>query len=419
MEGELKDKPIKNDESEEEESEEEDEEKEDEVTDLSNSDVTTKYREAAKIVDLALQGVLTQCTPGARIIDICKFGDSVINQRVGQIFRNKVKGQAIEKGVAFPTCVSVNECLCHNSPLESEEQEPLKAGDVVKIDLGCHIDGYIAVAAHTAIVGAAGDGEATGAAVPGSVGGPPAEGPLANVVLAAHTAGEVALKTLKPGNTNQMVTDAIAKVAEAYNVQCVSGTLMHQMKRYVIDGNKVIILRQDVEQRVEECTFEPYEVYAIDIAMSTGEGKPRETDTRTTVFKRAVDKNYRLKMRASRYLFNEVNTRYPTLPFTLRAFDDERQARMGVVECLKHELLHPYPVLFERQGEHVAHFKFTVLLLPSGQAKVTGLPLPEGAFTSDCTVDEETAALLATSSKKKRKKKKKKAASAEGDKEET
>jgi hypothetical protein len=45
-----------------------------------------------------------------------------------------------------------------------------------------------------------------------------------------------------------------------------------------------------------------------------------------------------------RYVFNEVNHRYPTLPFTLRALEDERQARMGVVECLKHDLIHPYPV---------------------------------------------------------------------------
>jgi hypothetical protein len=44
------------------------------------------------------------------------------------------------------------------------------------------------------------------------------------------------------------------------------------------------------------------------------------------------------------YVFNEMNHRYPTLPFTLRALDDEKQARMGVVECLKHDLLHPYPV---------------------------------------------------------------------------
>ena len=47
-----------------------------------------------------------------------------------------------------------------------------------------------------------------------------------------------------------------------------------------------------------------------------------------------------------RYVFNEMNHRFPTLPFSLRALEDEKQARMGVVECLKHDLLHPYPVRF-------------------------------------------------------------------------
>lgn len=60
----------------------------------------------------------------------------------------------IEKGVAFPTCVSVNECVCHNSPLISEAQEDIKEGDIVKVDLGVHIDGYIAVVAHTVVAGA-------------------------------------------------------------------------------------------------------------------------------------------------------------------------------------------------------------------------------------------------------------------------
>jgi len=51
------------------------------------------------------------------------------------------------------------------------------------------------------------------------------------VFLAALTAAEVATKLIKPGNTNQQVTDAIAKVAEAYGVNAMQGTLMHQMKR--------------------------------------------------------------------------------------------------------------------------------------------------------------------------------------------
>ena len=39
------------------------------------------------------------------------------------------------------------------SPLVSEEQPPLKEGDVVKVDIGVHIDGHIAVAAHTIVCG--------------------------------------------------------------------------------------------------------------------------------------------------------------------------------------------------------------------------------------------------------------------------
>ena len=49
-----------------------------------------------------------------------------------------------------------------------------------------------------------------------------------------------------------------------------------------------------------------FEVYAVDVAMTTGEGKPREQDSRTTIFKRAVDRNYHLKMRGARALYSEV-----------------------------------------------------------------------------------------------------------------
>ncbi len=48
------------------------------MADLSNSDVTTKYQEAAKIANFALEGVVKQCVPGSKIIDICVFGDAII-----------------------------------------------------------------------------------------------------------------------------------------------------------------------------------------------------------------------------------------------------------------------------------------------------------------------------------------------------
>lgn len=383
-------------------------EEEEEVTDLSVSDVCTKYQEAAKIVNLALQGLTLQCVPGAKVVDLCKFGHTIIEAQTAKLYAKK---NNVEKGIAFPVCISVNEVVCNFSPLDSEGSEghELKAGDTVKIDLGCHIDGYISVAAHTVIVP-----EAAGAA-PKDV---PDE--LGRVAHAAYNAMLVASAQVKAGNTNSQVTNAVEKIAKAYGVSPICSVRMHQMKRFVIDGVKEVALRnpnpdepEELEEKLPECTFEQYEVYAIDVAMSTGEGRARAADFRTTVFKRNVETNYKLKMKASRSLLSEIDKKYPTLPFTLRDFDDERNAKMGVSECCQHGLLLPYPSLQEKVGEHVAHFKCTVLLLPSGTTRVSGLELPE-YYKSDVQVDEETEAILKeiadAAEKKKRRAAKKKAA---------
>ncbi|CAI5741351.1 unnamed protein product [Peronospora destructor] len=363
-----------------------------ELEDCSNSDVVTKYRLAAEIAQSALQGVLAQLEAGKDVVELCKFGDLVLTQRCGAIFKNK----KVDKGVAFPTCISSNEIICHYSPLATESMT-VKAGDWVKIDLGCHIDGYVAVVAHTTIVPT--EGTAAEAEFP------ELEGEEANVLKCAHDAVELCTRLIKPGNTNLQVTEALTRLGDSYGVKSLQGTLMHQLKRFVIDGKKIIAQKLDVENRTPKVTFEPNEVYTVDVCYTTGSDKPVTSERRTTVFKRQVDKQYRLKMKASRYVFKEINNKFPTLPFTIRAFEDESQARMGVVECVKHDLLQAYPILEARPGDKVAHFKVTVLLLPSGTTKITGLAFPSDHVHSDKIVDEETAKILASSLKKKKKKK--------------
>ena len=104
------------------------------------------------------------------------------------------------------------------------------------------------------------------------------------------------------------------------------------------------------------------------------------------------------------------------MPFTLRHFEDEKRARMGVIECAKHDLVEPYPVYQEKEGEFVAEFKYTVLLMPSGQMKITGLPLDLDLYESEYKIVDNDIKQLLTSSaqKKKNKKKKKKGASGTG-----
>jgi hypothetical protein len=86
------------------------------------SDVCTKYQEAAKIVNLALEGIVSQCLPGAKVIDLCEFGHTVITQTAAKVYTKKANGQVIDRGIAFPVCISVNDVVCNHSPLLSEDR---------------------------------------------------------------------------------------------------------------------------------------------------------------------------------------------------------------------------------------------------------------------------------------------------------
>jgi curved DNA binding protein len=336
--------------------------------------------------------------PGVKALELCEFSDKLLNDETNKVFRKQEKGKEMKKGIAFPTCISINNCVCHFAPLKNDPDIEVKAGDVVKIDLGAHIDGYPAVVAHTLVVGEGKESKVTGR--------------RADVMLAAHYASELALRLVKPGNENQQVTDAIQKAAESFKCKPIEGMLSHQLQHHIIDGKKSFIQNPTDAQKkeMEKCEFNVHEVYGVDVLISSGEGKGREMDTRTTIYKRK-DTVYNLKMKASRQFYSEVDKKFGYMPFTLRAFEDEKKAKMGVVECVKHELVEPYNVLYEREGEFVAQFKFTLLLMPNGPMKITGLPFDETLYESEHRIEDETlkAHLAVSASRNAAKKKKKKA----------
>ena len=183
----------------------------------------------------------------------------------------------------------------------------------------------------------------------------------------------------------------------------------------MIDGNNSIILRDEPDQKVEKFAFEAGNVYTIDVVMSSGAGKPAQRDSKTTVFKRNPLVNYQLKMKTSRAVFSEISKDFPTFAFSMRQLADEKSARLAVKECLEHDLLIPFAVLYEKPGDVVAHYKFTVLLMPSGSVSVaTGLPLAQAAerFSSEVALPPALVELINREDDKKKKKADKKAAAA-------
>jgi methionine aminopeptidase len=74
--------------------------------------------------------LIDKCVSGESVVKICDFGDNCLIEETGKVFK---KEKELKKGIAFPTCISVNNCICHFSPLKSEPDYTLKDGDVVKM----------------------------------------------------------------------------------------------------------------------------------------------------------------------------------------------------------------------------------------------------------------------------------------------
>jgi len=367
----------------------------DDLPTIADDLVVTKYKMAAEIVNKVLKEIVEDCKPGSSVRDLCILGDKKLLEETGKAFK---KDKKLTKGIAFPTCISCNNIVCHYSPLMSETDYSLADGDMVKVDMGAHIDGFIAVVAHTFVIGASADNPVTGR--------------KADVMMAAHLASEAALRLVKPGNDNIEVTETINKIGDSFECKPVEGMVSHQLEQNKIDGDKTILHSLTEAQSKEHDTFAfgLNEVYGVDVLISTGDGTNKEKDSKTVIFKK-TDLTYMLKMKTSREFFSQVNKSYGSMPFNIRNCAEEKKARMGVVECVKHNVIQPFNVLYEKDGMFVAQFKFTVLLMPNGPKKITGLPFDPAFYKSEKSVeDAEIQTLLKQSTNPKAAKKKKKAA---------
>lgn len=350
---------------------EEDEEEED--TTINNSDVVMRYKKAAAWCNETLRVLIDATKPGAKVCDLCRLGDDTITAKVKTMFKGA------EKGIAFPTCVSVNSCVCHNSPGVADEanQQEIQMGDMVHYDLGIHVEGYCAVVAHTIQVTE--DNELG------------KDEKAARVIAAAYNVLNTALRKMRPGATIYEVTEVIEKAAEHFKVTPVDGVLSHLMKRYIIDGYRCIPQRKVAEHMVHDYELEKAQVWSLDIVMSSGKGKLKERDARPSVFKVALDSNYSVKMESAKEVQKEIDAKYATFPFAIRNLETKK-ARLGLSEMAKHDAVIPYPVLFEKDGEAVAHFKITLLINNKKIEPITGLK-PQKAPALEPYTDE---LLLAT-----------------------
>ncbi|MCS7460029.1 type I methionyl aminopeptidase [Paenibacillus doosanensis] len=100
-------------------------------------------RKAGRILARCHQQIAQMIRPGMTTLEINDFAEQFLVQNGA---KQVTKGY---KGFPYATCASINDVIAHGFP----NSTPLRGGDIVKIDIVCSVDGWIADSARTYAVG--------------------------------------------------------------------------------------------------------------------------------------------------------------------------------------------------------------------------------------------------------------------------
>lgn len=339
----------------------------------ANPDTLTKYKDAAQISHRVLETVTGWCVAGEKILTICERGDKLLGEEVAKVY----KGKKVSKGISHPTTVSPSSFVTPYTPLSTDAEDAamvLKPSEVVKIQLGAQIDGFGTIVCDTIIVPSE---ENEDDKLPGRE---------ADLLLATHYANELLLRLMIPPGllasgtdeekkkaaaekptTQSKITQLLEKVVKSYDCNLVESTTCWLFERNEIEGKKKIVLAPG-EGSKGEGVPEVGEVWGVEMGVSLGSGKVKTLENRPTLHRRTTI-TYGLKRPSSRQTLSEVVKKFGTFPFSLRQLDDERAAKVGVVECVRSNVLRQYEVVADKDGAAVARVLSTVGMCPPQTAR--------------------------------------------------
>ncbi|MEM3518871.1 MAG: type II methionyl aminopeptidase [Candidatus Hadarchaeales archaeon] len=287
------------------------------------------YRRAGKILAEIREEVRKVVKPGVKLLEIAELAENLI----------------VEKGAkpAFPCNVSVNEIAAHYSP-PADDARVIEENDMVKVDLGAHVDGYIADTAFTV-----------------------AFGEKQEMVQAVEKALEAAISVVKPGVDVGEIGKAVEEVAAASGFKPIKNLTGHSLARWDLHAGITI-------PNVGETTghiLAAGDVLAIEPFLTDGAGYVDDKNE-AHIFRYLRDVPVRLRM--SRGLLRDIKENYRGLPFAERWLA-KKMSKLRLELTLKELVgsggLWPYYILAERAGGKVAQAEHTVIVTESGGEVIT------------------------------------------------
>ncbi len=244
---------------------------------------------------------------------------------------------------AFPTCISIDHVAAHYSPTHDDTLR-FRRGNVVKLDLGAQLDGWIADTALTVEVGTRNWTE---------------------LVKASELALQTAIEAVHAGVATRAIGEGIQRAIEAHGYRPIRNLTGHTIERYLLHAGKSvpnIAHGHDVLQAGELVAIEPF--------ASSGAG---QVDGRRTGNIYRVLTTKPLKQAESNAFLRVLTTEFKTLPFAERwAHRLDPRAPVLLNALVRSGAVMTYPALLDVGGGIVSQTEHTMIVGPAGAEVTTG-----------------------------------------------
>ena len=293
------------------------------------------YIKAGKIASEVREMVRVKDWVGKTVYDICE----------------EVEGEIIKRGAkcAFPVNASINEVAAHYT---AEPNDPITIGDtdLVKIDLGAQINGFIADTAVTVCYDPQYDG----------------------LVQAAEEALEKAMSMVKVGVKASDIGRAIETTIKQMGYKPIGNLSGHSLDQYTIHAGKTI----PNIWSIGGFSLSGDSAYACEPFVTTAEGGGFVRNGQIkNIF--ALNSRKKTKDEEADKLLDYIWENFNMLPFALRWLTkkwEEKEARQLLNHLIKKKAVQAYPVLIEIHEQRVAQAEHTFIPTEDGVTVTTIAP---------------------------------------------
>jgi len=278
-----------------------------------------KYIEAGKILAEVRRDIWKEIKPGMLILNLA----------------NKIENEIIKRGgqISFPVNISIDDQTAHYTPTFDDKRE-IKENDLVKIDIGTHIDGYSADSALTYCF------------------------TKNKLIESVNRALEAATKIIKPGLRVSEIGALIEEIVKKDGLGLIINLTGHGIGRNDFHKEPTIPNIKNNSNYV----LQENEVIAIEPFVCEGGGSVKESGT-VEIFRYLQDKQVRSK--DARDILEYIKNNFGLYPFAKRWLLQKftpMKVSLALNQLESARAIESYPVLKEQNGKKVAQAEHTIIV---------------------------------------------------------